>query len=111
MSARQQIIYEVRVESLLKIDAFTPAVPALHYFSNLKKTIETLQGVLATLGWPIPFNYTAVYRQLGLKERYNYTFKAEGVNYFTVTITKRVMNPHLTNLGIEEMPTPRAGKK
>ncbi len=107
MSARQQTIYEVRVESLLRIDPVKHIEPSVSYFSNLKKTIETVQAVLATQGWSIPFNYTSVYRELKLRERYTYTFKAEGVRYFHLSITSRILNPHLTTLGIDEMPRPR----
>ncbi len=107
MSTRQQTIYEIRVEPLLPAEPGQPVIPTLSYYSNLKKTVETLQAVLATQGWTIPFNYTAVYRELKLRDRYAYTFRAEGVRYFHLTITRLTLNPNLTTLGIEEMPRPR----
>ncbi len=109
MSARQQPIYEVRIDHLLETIPGLGRVPELTYFTNLKKTIDTLRIVLEANGWPVTINYSAVYRHLQLKNSYSSVFVLEHVRYFRLTITKRIINPHLTSLGIEEMPRPRRG--
>jgi hypothetical protein len=111
MSARQQPIYEVKVESIILSNPFRTSEPTFTYFSNLKRAVDTIRIVLGSQGWPITISYSTVYRDLNLRSIYFQTFSAEGVRYFQLTISRRVINPHLTTLGIDEMPRPRKSKK
>ncbi|HEV7351137.1 hypothetical protein [Telluribacter sp.] len=111
MAARQQPIYEVKVETTVLANPFSSAEPTYTYFSNLKRAVDTIRIVLGAQGWPIPISYSSVYRDLKLRNLYFQTFSAEGVKYFQLTITRRIINPHLTTLGIDEMPRPRKSKK
>lgn len=106
---QQQAIYEVKVESFLQTDPNRPAHVELTYFSNLKKAVDTIRVVLEANGWPVPVNYSAVYRQLPEKGFYTTVFVVENVRYFRLTINKRIINPALTSLGIEEMPRKKRG--
>lgn len=107
MAARQQPIYEIKVELLVRSDPFHTPAPIYTYFSNLKKAIDTIHIVLSTQGWPVTISYSTVYRDLLLRNSYTQQFNVENVRYFQLTITKRIINPHLTTLGIDEMPRPR----
>lgn len=107
MAARQQPIYEIKVELLVRSDPFHTPDPTYTYFSNLKRAIDTIHIVLGAQGWPITFSYSSVYRDLQLRNFYKQVFYVENVRYFQLSISKRVINPHLTTLGIDEMPRPR----
>lgn len=107
MAARQQPIYEVKIELLVRSDPFHSPEPSYTYFSNLKRAIDTIHIVLSTQGWPVTISYSSVYRDLQLRNSYTQQFNVENVRYFQLTITKRIINPHLTTLGIDEMPRPR----
>ncbi|GAB2799889.1 hypothetical protein GCM10027275_52320 [Rhabdobacter roseus] len=107
MAARQQTIYEVKIEALVRVDPFKYLEPTVTYFSNLKRAIDTLHIVLGAQGWPSSVSYSSVYRDLKLRDYFFYTFEVEGVKYFQLSIQKRIINPHLTTLGIDEMPRPR----
>jgi hypothetical protein len=107
MAARQQPIYEVRIVPLLKANPFETPRESVTYFSNLKKAMDTLHTALGAQGWPGTISYSSVYRDLKSRELFSHAFVVEGVRYFEVRITKRVINPHLTTLGIDEMPAPR----
>ncbi|ODS74514.1 MAG: hypothetical protein ABS46_19615 [Cytophagaceae bacterium SCN 52-12] len=106
---RQQAIYEVKVEPFLQVEPGREAAAEITYFSNLKKAVDTIRVVLEANGWPVPVNYSAVYRQLPEKGFYTQVFVAENVRYFRLTISRRVMNPALSSLGIEEMPRRKRG--
>lgn len=106
---QQQAIYEVKVEPFLQADPGRAITSEITYFSNLKKAVDTIRVVLEANGWPILVNYSAVYRQLPEKGFYTQVFVAENVRYFRLTISKRVINPVLTGLGIEEMPRRKRG--
>lgn len=107
MAARQQPIYEVCIQPLVKANPFETPPESLTYFSNLKKAIDTLHTALGAQGWPGTISYSSVYRDLKNRELFTHYFVVEGVRYFELRITKRIINPHLTTLGIDEMPTPR----
>lgn len=92
------------MKSFLRVDPDVPDVAEKTYFSNLKKAIDTLRMVLEANGWPVTVSYSTVYRQLPEKGFYTTVFIAENVRYFRLTITRRIINPVLTSLGIEEMP-------
>lgn len=106
---RQQAIYEVKVESFLQVDPNKKLAAELTYFSNLKKAVDTIRMVLEANGWPVTVNYTAVYRQLPEKGFFTTVFVVENVRYFRLTIVRRLINPTLTSLGIEEMPRRKRG--
>ena len=91
----------------MRVDPFKFSEPTLTYFSNLKRAIDTLHMVLGSQGWPPAVSYSSVYRDLKLRGYFFHTFEVEGVRYFQLTIQKRIINPHLTTLGIDEMPRPR----
>ena len=107
MSARQQTIYEVKVEPLLQANPFQLVGTTYTYFSNLKRAIDTVQTMLAAYGWEVTVHYSTVYRSLKLRGVFYEVFWVEGVRYFQMTISPRPMNPHLSTLGIDEMPRPR----
>ena len=106
---QQQLIYEVKVEPFLQVDPEEDVVAEVTYFSNLKKAVDTIRLVLEANGWPVLVNYSAVYRQLPEKGFYSQVFIAENVRYFRLTISRRIINPVLTSLGIEEMPRRKRG--
>lgn len=107
MAARQQTIYEVCIVPLVKANPFTTPRRSLTYFTNLKKTIDTVQMALGSQGWPIEISYSSAYRNIRERGYYTHTFVVEGVRYFELRITTQIINPHLTSLGIDEMPKPR----
>jgi hypothetical protein len=107
MAAKQQTIYELSIIPLIKANPFAVAEESLTYFSNLKKALDTLHTALGTQGWTGTVSYSTVYRRLKSRGWFKHTFVVEGVRYFELKITTQILNPHLTTLGIDEMPTPR----
>lgn len=100
----QQLIYELSVHPTPVVSEFRQREPSVIYFSNLKKTIECITGALALHGWEPTINYTAVYRNLKLRDRFQADFEVQGVLFFRVVITKRVLNPVLPSLAIDDRP-------
>jgi|AntAceMinimDraft_5_1070358.scaffolds.fasta_scaffold381504_1 hypothetical protein len=74
---------------------------------EFKKTIDTIQMALGSQGWPIEISYSSAYRNIKERGYYTHTFVVEGVRYFELRITTQIINPHLTSLGIDDLPTPR----
>ncbi len=107
MAARQQNIYEVGITPLVRANPFETAEESVTYFSNLKKAIDTLHTALGAQGWPGTISYSSVYRDLKRRGWFTHIFMVEGVRYFQLSITTQLLNPHLTTLGIDEMPSPR----
>lgn len=107
MAARQQTIYELSVTPLVKANPFEAARESLTYFSNLKKALDTLHTALGAQGWVGTVSYSSVYRSLKSRGWFRHIFVVEGVRYFELRITPQILNPHLTTLGIDEMPKPR----
>ncbi|TDB63777.1 hypothetical protein [Arundinibacter roseus] len=107
MGARQQLIYEVRIRPLVQANPFEMPEETITYFSNLKKAIETIHTALGAQRWPSTINYSGVYRNLKSRGKFRHVFVVEGVRYFELNICTRLLNPHLTTLGIDEMPAPR----
>jgi hypothetical protein len=103
----QQPIYELAVHPAPVSSEFRPREPSVIYFSNLKKTIECITGVLVLHGWEPTINYSAVYRNLKLRDRFQADFSVQGVVFFRVVITKRVLNPVLPSLAIDDRPRVR----
>ena len=101
----QQTIYEVRITYIGSLNNLRQREPFVTYFSNLKKTIENISSQLALNGWPLKINYSAVYRSLQAKGKYTSDFDVAGHKVFKITITPYTLNPTLTTLGIDEMPT------
>jgi hypothetical protein len=104
---QQQPIYELAVHPAPVLSEFRQRDPSVLYFSNLKKTIECITAALVLHGWEPTINYTAVYRNLKLRERYQTDFSVQGVLFFRVVITKRVLNPVLPLLAMDERPRVR----
>ena len=107
MAARQQTIYEVVIKPLVQANPFGSSQESVTYFSNLNKAVDTLHTALGAQGWPSSVSYSSIYRRLKENGRFSHVFMVEGVRYFQLQITTRLLNPHLTTLGIDEMPTPR----
>lgn len=107
MAARQQTIYEVIVKPLIKGAPFGSTKETITYFSNLNKAVDTLHTALGAQGWPSSVSYSSIYRRLKENGWFTRIFVVEGVQYFQLHVTTRILNPHLTTLGIEEMPVPR----
>ncbi|MPR34248.1 hypothetical protein [Salmonirosea aquatica] len=107
MAAKQQTIYELSIVPLIKANPFETAQESLTYFSNLKKALDTLHTALGAQGWSGTVSYSSVYRGLKSRGWFRHIFVVEGVRYFELKITTQILNPHLTTLGIDEMPTPR----
>lgn len=100
----QQPIYELAVHQTSVVSEFRQREPSVVYFSNLKKTIECITGALVLHGWEPTINYTAVYRNLKLRDRFQADFDVQGVVFFRVVITKRILNPVLPSLAIDDCP-------
>ncbi|GAA4446982.1 hypothetical protein GCM10023091_41110 [Ravibacter arvi] len=97
------------MEPFLSVDPDRPHVAEYTYFSNLKKAVDTIRLVLEANGWPVTVSYSSVYRQIPEKGFFSTVFTVENVRYFRLTISRRMINPVLTGLGIEEMPRRRRG--
>lgn len=102
---KQQTIYEVSIIPIGSLNAIRSKETTFSYFSNLKKCIETVSISLALNGWENRINYTAVYRALAVKGKFNLEFIYERNKIFKLTILPRTINPSLSMLGIEEKPT------
>ncbi len=108
---KQQAIYELSIISIGTLNEIRQKEPFTVFFSNLSKTIETLMLHLGTNGWETKrVNYTAVYRSMLEKGKFGIDYDFEGAKMFRVQITKRVLNPIITSLGIEEKPKARKVK-
>ncbi len=99
-----QHIYEVAIQSVPVRGLDWQTQPELTYFSNLKKVIEMINVALVTQDWPVTISYSSVYRGLLKEGFYRKVFETEGVRYFRITITRKILNPPLTTLGIDKMP-------
>ncbi len=99
-----KVIYELAIMPIGSLNTIRKKEPYVCYFSNLKKTIDCVTGVLAINGWPVTINYSAAYRSLQTKGKYIKDFEVGGNKVFKVVITTKVLNPALTTLEIEEMP-------
>jgi hypothetical protein len=103
---RQSIIYEISVHYIGSLAEVRKREPFVVYFSNLKRAIECLQSNLAINGWEQKkINYTAVYRTFKIKDKFVCDYDVKRVKFFQVVITKKILNPLLTNLGIDENPS------
>ncbi len=104
MPLQTRYIYELSIIPIGTLNSVRKKDPHYAYFSNLSKTIDCLSGVLAINGWPVKVNYSAVYRTLQDRSKYIREFDVAGNRVFRVIITKKILNPALTMLDIEEMP-------
>ncbi len=104
MPLQTRYIYELTIVPIGTLNTVRKKEPHYAYFSNLSKTIDCLLGVLAINGWPVKVNYSAVYRTLLDRSKYIREFDIAGNRVFRVVIAKKVLNPALTMLDIEEMP-------
>jgi hypothetical protein len=101
----QQTIYEVTIRYIGSLSELRAREPFVVYFSNLKKTVDNVAAQLALNGWPAHVNYSAVYRSLQTRNKYWCDFEVAGHKVFRVLITPKLLNPRLSTLGIDEMPT------
>jgi hypothetical protein len=101
----QSIIYELSINYISSANQVRKREPFVVYFSNLKRTIEAIQSNLALSGWEQKkVNYMAVYRTLKIKDKFVCDFDVSKVKFFQVVIHKRILNPRLSTLGIDEHP-------
>ena len=101
---KQQSIYELALWQRPAQKELRQREPSVVYFSNLKKTIENLTSALVLHGWEPALNYTAVYRSLNLKDKFSQDYAVEGVLFFRVVISKKILNPVLPMLEIDDKP-------
>jgi hypothetical protein len=101
---KQQLIYEVSLITTGSLNELRNRPPTVVYFSNLKKTLELVAAELILNGWPVPFNYSAVYRSLKIRNKYHCDFDVVGNRVFRLSICTKTLNPVLPLLGIEEKP-------
>lgn len=107
----QQTIYEVAIIPIGSLNEVRRKEPQMTYFSNLKKTIENVVGVLAINGWGVhKINYSAVYRSLQSRGKFQCDFDVAGSKVFRLVISAKLLNPVMPMLGIEEMPTVKGRK-
>lgn len=106
----QQPIYELAVHLTPAAPELRRAEPSVVYFSNLKKTVEFAQAALVLHGWEAGLNYTAVYRGLKLRDRFTKDFAAEGIGFFRLVISRKILNPVLPALDVPDFPKIRRKK-
>lgn len=107
----QQTIYEVAIIPIGSLNEIRRKEPQMTYFSNLKKTIENVTSALAMNGWAVQkINYSAVYRSLQSRGKFQCDFDVAGSKVFRLVISAKLLNPVMPMLGIEEMPMVK-GKK
>ena len=106
----QQPIYELAVHLTPAAPELRRAEPSVVYFSNLKKTVEFAQAALVLHGWEADLNYTAVYRGLKLRDRFTKDFAAEGIGFFRIVISRKILNPVLPTLDVPDFPKIRRKK-
>ncbi len=104
LKLKQQTIYEVAVIPIGSLNTIRQKETVYTYFSNLKKCIESILTTLALNGWENKINYSAVYRSMKEKGKYNFEFTIAGNKIFKLVISPRVINPALSMLGVEEKP-------
>ena len=97
-------IYELAIIPTGTLNTIRHKEPHHAYFTNLNRTVDCLAGVLAINGWPVKVNYTAVYRALQERGKFTREFDVAGNKVFRVVISRKVLNPGLTMLDMEEMP-------
>ena len=104
MRSSTKVIYEITMHHIGSLNTIRQREPAIIYFSNLRKAVESIITELIVNGWPLKINYTAVYR--GVKQRGFYTcdFDIAGTKVFRIKVVPRVLNPALPRLGIDENP-------
>lgn len=101
---RQQLIYEVNLVSTGSINELRKRMPSAVFFSNLKKTIESVSDELRLNGWDVSFNYTSVYRSIKSRGKFFVDYEIAGNRVFRIVIQTRYLNPVLPQLGVEEKP-------
>lgn len=101
---QQQNIYELEVKPEGVFGSYYPKKSTFTYFSNLKKCVEQTKATLANGGWEPKINYTAAYRTIKLGKNYQNDYKYQGQDFFRIFIRKKVINPNISSLGIEQIP-------
>jgi hypothetical protein len=103
---KQQAVYELIVEDLSAYRQISRKEPFVVFFSNLSKAVQTLEAHLAINNWDTEqINYSAVYRQIKAREKFSADFWFGGIKFFRITIRRRILNPNITTLGIDQKPT------
>ncbi len=107
---KQSTIYQISVISKQVVSTIRPSEPVVTYYSNLKRAVEAIQTTLLVNGWEAKrANYSAVYRTLNERGKYVEDFGVSGVKFFQLTVRRLLLNPSLTNLGIEISPVKENG--
>lgn len=99
-----QYIYELQIQSVPVKDIDIPTMTESSYFSNLTKAIETINSMLMVNDWEELVSYSSAYRDINAVGFYRKLYEIERVKYFRVVITRKILNPRLTSLGIPKKP-------
>lgn len=103
----------MRTSEILKVElnfneeklAFKGSTSSVSFYTNLSQAFKALQAALLLNQWEIEgFNYTAVYRELKLKESYVKVVRVKGTNFFVIKISKVTLNPKLNNFDLMQAP-------
>lgn len=102
---KQTIIYKVEISYIASMAGIKQSLPVISYFSNLKITLERILSILALKGWEgHKVNYTAVYRAIKERNKYVVEFNLKNVKIFRLEVSKVILNPALSDLGIDKRP-------
>jgi hypothetical protein len=99
-----QYIYELQIQSVPLNEIDIPTLSESSYFSNLKKAVEMVNSMLVINNWESTISYSSVYRDINELGFYKKLYQRERVKYFRVVITRKILNPRLTSLGIPKNP-------
>jgi hypothetical protein len=104
---KQQHIYEVQVATPEALKSILNKPDTYSYFSNLKKCFECLSNTLLLQGYSHSINYTAIYRSILAKNKYQFDLAVAGQKLLRVSIIRKTINPNLSLLGIDKNPMQR----
>ncbi|KPM48854.1 hypothetical protein [Jiulongibacter sediminis] len=85
--------------------AFRGSSSSISLYTNLSQAFKALEAALLLNQWEVEnFNYTAIYRELRLKESYVKVVRLKGTNFFVIKISKVTLNPKLNNFDLMRAP-------
>ncbi|MGR3811715.1 hypothetical protein [Jiulongibacter sp. NS-SX5] len=85
--------------------AFKGSSNSISYYSNLTLAFEALRAALVLNEWEISqFNYTAIYREMRLKDNYVKAVRFQGTTFFVIKISRITINPKLNNFDLSKAP-------
>jgi hypothetical protein len=102
---KQSFIYKIEVNYINNLVGIKQSLPVVSYFSNLKIALESILSILALRGWDDhKINYTAAYRSIKDRGKYVSEFSLKNVKIFRLEVSKVIMNPALSDLGVDQKP-------